>query len=196
MNITLDAETKAGVKEVVIPYFLNKDLLPAGVLGNIYEALVAEGSLGEVLHEKENSKDDFISYVEKFTLPSVFANVEENRIDGIAWLSDIAITDTHTKASGSYCFLKQAWDTKRSLHYGKICVAQWFFPEQFGISYPPLDSLWGLTPKSNRLARRFATRLGMKYVANLPGFTCHHGKRVDALVCNIEREEFRAKWGQ
>jgi hypothetical protein len=51
--------------------------------------------------------------------------------------------------------------------------------------------IFGLTPKPNVLAQRFAQSLGFKYVATIPGFTSYHGETVDGLVAIQTKEQFK-----
>lgn len=182
-------------REAVVPYRINKDLLPSDLLPRIYDDLQAQNLLPELLHEEHMEKDAFVQFLEKDVMLSVFIDLHENRYTGLGWLTDIAQTSTHLRAFGAYCFLRGYWDMKTSLIYGKLLVSQWFNPELFGIPYPRLDLLCGLTPRPNRLSRLWSTRIGMKYVAVLPGFTTYHGERVDAMICQMTRDEFNTKWG-
>lgn len=182
------------VKECVFPYQLNKTLLPSDILPRIYDDLVAEDLLRELLHEQRMEKAAFVDFLESIPL-SIFVDLQENRYVGLAWMADMSETETHHRAFGAYCFFKRYWDMKTSLLYGRICVAQWFNPQLFGLPFRGIDLLLGMTPKPNRLSRIWSTRLGLKYVAVLPGFTSYHGKPADGMICQVTREDFNKKWG-
>lgn len=178
------------VTKIVVPYHLNTGVLPEDILHRIYRDMTAEDLLCEFVHERHMGEEEFVKFLNDEAVPSVFVDTEENRYCGFAWLHEIADNDTHRRAFGAYCFFRKYWNRKDSLLFAKVCLAQWFSPESFGIPMRPVDSLWGMTPRPNRLARLFASKLGFRYVASLPGITCYHGVRTDGLVCHLEREEF------
>lgn len=190
----LKVGTDYSIQQAVIPYQLNKDLLPPDIVARIYDHFSGQNLLPELCHERATTRDEFVEFIEKQTIASIMVNLAQNRYAGIAWLSQIADLDSHTRAIGAYCFLREYWNRRDSMIYGKLCLSQWFFPREFGIDSDGLESLWGVTPEPNRLARLYSARLGFRYVAVLPGFTSYHGYRCNGLVCRLERSEFEDRW--
>lgn len=179
-------ELKHGVStdsKGVFPYSINRDLLPADFLVRLYDDLLLDGVAAQLFHEVLPDKQAFVEFVERECILSVFIDLARNQYDGVAWLTQICETDTLRRGCGSFAFFRRAWDPALTRLYGRLCLEQWF--HYFGF-----DLIWGQTPKPNRLARVFCTRLGFKYVAEIPDFTTYGGKTVAACICTMTRKEF------
>jgi hypothetical protein len=174
----------------VIPYALNKDLFPQDFLSDAYHDLLRDGVLDEVLHEQPMTEGQFVEFLGgNDALLSVFVDVATNKYMGVAWISELAETPTLVRGWGAFAFFRKYWDPSLTGMLGRLFLEQVF-------EFYQLDLLMGLTPKPNRLARAYCSRLGLRYVANVPGFTTYHGKTVDALICMMTKEDWLRSKGK
>lgn len=187
------------------PYAWNKKLFPDNMLERLYYHLQEGGIYREVMHETELSKAEFVEFMGMYphTLLSICVDIKTNEYHGFCWISDIVRTDSMLKGSGSFAFFRKYWNQKTTQTFGMIGCSQWFrFPWKLlieGIEFDAqnmptdqgFDLIFGLTPKPNVLAQRFAQSLGFKYVATIPDFTSYHGETVDGLVATQTKEQFK-----
>lgn len=179
--------TPTANKIVAYPWHPNQDLFPENTLEKIYHHLHMDGIYRELIHERELSKEEFLAFVTGYpeTVLMIFVDMETGKYPGIGWITDIARTDTILRGVGAFAFFREFWDSKLPKECGVRACENWFNDMGF-------DLIYGLTPKPNRMARRFCSSLGFRYIADLPNFTCYHGKTVDGLICMLTKEEFNA----
>ena len=100
---------------------------------------------------------------------------------GFAWLSAVSTN----YAFGHFCFFKEVWG--RSVKIGKTCIDYWFsWP---GTNGPLLDVVIGIMPGFNHRAHRYAEKLGLVRLGQIPGmFRDKERNRDDAVIYYISRE--------
>ena len=179
--------TPATNKIVAYPWHPNRDLFPENTLEKIYHHLHMDNIYRELVHERELPKDEFLAFVTGYpeTVLMIFVDMETGKYPGIGWITDIARTDTILRGVGAFAFFREFWGSKLPKECGVRACENWFNDMGF-------DLIYGLTPKPNRVARRYCTSLGYRYIAHLPDFTCYHGETVDGLICMLTKEEWNA----
>ena len=170
----------------VIPWKGNEERFEPEVLEHLYADMESVDLLREVFHERVLSLSEFVHFANT-ELFSLAVDVERNQIAGFGWLSDIAQPEGLLRGWAGLALLPHCWKPRISTELGRLCMASWF---NLGF-----DLILGLTPEPNRLARLWTAKMGMRYVATIPGYTSYHGKVVDGMVCKITREEFEARFG-
>lgn len=176
------------VSPVVIPYFKEREHLPADILGRIYRRLVAEDLHRLLLHNTPDlSEEQFVQFAGEEALTSLFLDQRSGRFAGLAWLTNWEECETITKAIGSFCFFKDFWKNDITEAFGTIFLSQCFNVLQLGLMY-------GITPAPNRTAIRYCKRLGFEYLESpIPNFVSFYGRTVDAMVCTMTRERFNER---
>ncbi len=191
----------------VFPYILNKGAFPQGVLSDL-RALVLENDLErEIFHECPIACQSLPEFLDDFprVVTSIFVDMTTGDLAGFAWLTDISYLESGLlRGVGSFCFFRKYWQHEATDAFGMVLLGQWFnlrwkdffrgiVPDPKKLDGEGFDVICGITPKPNRLARRYCVRLGFRYIAELPGFTSYHGKTVPGLLCLQTRQEFNAR---
>lgn len=174
------------VRPAVIPYYREKENFPPDILNRLYRKLEGQELLSELLHNRAMFEQDFCKFLTEDALTSIFLDIESRAYVGLAWLDNIEECETLTKASASFCFFREYWNPSVTDSFGEI-----FLGHAFNIL--GLDCVYGITPKPNRLSRRYCTRMGFRYVATIPQFVSYHGQTVDGMVCVQTKTEFNSR---
>lgn len=173
---------KAVCKPAVFPYFTDKD---PEVLALIYRRLASQDLLADLLHERVCSEEEFVKYVDEQTLCYLMMDLNSKEYVGIAWVAQTEQGECLKKGCGSFAFFREFHDMHLTTVYGQMVLSHW-------LNLLEYDVIWGLTPSTNRAAKRYCERVGLKYKATLPNFTSRRGEICDALICSITREELNA----
>ncbi len=177
---------KATCKPSVFPYFAERESWPPDTLNLIYRKLVAEDILPDLVHEKGISEEDFVRFVDEDTLPYLFVDLTTNQIAGIAWYDAVEEGDCLRKARGSFAFFKEYWHPTVTEAFGLMFLSH-------GFNVLGYDVIYGITPASNKLAKRYCERIGMVYQSTIPNFTSRRGELTDSMICTMTREQFNAR---
>lgn len=107
----------------------------------------------------------------------IATNIET--VVAVAWLNGF----NRNHAWGHFCFFPEAWG--KSVDVGRQIVKRWFSQIE------KLDVILGRTPSDNRLAIKFAKRLGMTESGTLPmiGFDTFKNQKTDVVLSYIKRGE-------
>lgn len=184
---TLQTLTRAKFQPVTIPWFMEQERLPKDLPRLLYRRLADEDLLADLIHEKPITEDEFVEFVVgPDTFFYVFLDVANGRYAGLAWLTDLVSTDCFSKACGAFAFFRDYWDPRATRIFGDQFLGQAF-------NIAGVDVVWGMTPKSNRLATRYSKRMGFRYEATLSNMTCRRGEVTDAMICVQTRSEFNGR---
>lgn len=103
---------------------------------------------------------------------------------GFTWLN--GITGKH--AFGHFCFFPDIWG-KRTMDAGRLVESYWLLLS--GPDGPIIDTILGMIPGFNKLAQRYAERLGWTYLGTIPEMLSNQvGGRADAVIL------YRSRYGQ
>ncbi len=191
----------------VFPYVLNRDAFPEDVLSHLYDLVLENRLESEIFHECPSTIQNLPKFLDDFpsVISSIFVDLATGGLAGFAWLTDIAFLESELlRGVGSFCFFRDYWHPQATDEFGKVVLSQWYnlrWKDFFRGIVPPKDKLdgegfdliVGLTPKPNRLARRYCVRLGFRYISEIPDFTSYHGKTVPGLLCVQNRTEFNER---
>ncbi len=174
---------KAVCRPAVFPYFAEKDSWPPDTLAGIYRKLVEQDILPDLVHEKGISEEEFVKFVSEDTLSYIFLDLETNQIAGIGWFDAVEEGDCLKKARSAVAFFREYWIPQVTETFGKMLLSHAF-------NVLEIDTVFGMTPASNKLVQKYCKRIGFRYVATIPDFCCRRGELTDALVCVMTRDEF------
>lgn len=114
----------------------------------------------------------------------------QQQIECLAWLTDIGINSAWAHHACFPC----TWG-KNSVDVMRESFRYWFnFAD--GDGRPMFDVLLGMTPSYNRLAVKFARKVGMTVLGEIPAIRSIEGREVDrtgAVVSYLTREAFNGR---
>lgn len=146
--------------------------------GVIYDAMCAEELLPIVFYDdKAPSRQEFLDIMQDSVAITM---MRDNTLLAAAWLRDVHVAT----ASLHFCFFAAGrWD---AVTLGRGCLEHIF-------RVSPLQSLYGVTPKSYRAAVRYISAVGGFVLGYVDG-ACklHHrgGRVVPAVVSTYNRKEY------
>lgn len=176
-------------KPAVFPYFAEKATFPPDILNLIYRKLAAQDLLADLVHEKHISEDEFVEFVDKETLAYLLMDLSTKEYVGIGWVTQTEESDQIKKGFAAFAFFREFHTMALTSIFGKMALSHWFNLLNY-------DIIWGLTPATNKAAKRYCERIGLKYVASLPNFTSRRGQITDGLICMITRDQFNEQLAQ
>jgi len=133
------------------------------VIKTVYLKMKAQ-NLDRIVFSDSSVKDElnFLSRMKnRENLPIII--IDENNIIGFAWLNGLV----KRRAFGHYFFFKEVWG-KKTFEGAKLVIDYWLSLKTKNDYL--FDFLIGNTPQENKLAIRFAQKLGFKIVGYVPTF--------------------------
>jgi hypothetical protein len=116
---------------------------------------------------------------------------DQQQIESLAWLTDIGINSAWAHHACFPC----VWGGNKSVDTMLESFRYWFdFKDKDGESM--FDVLMGMTPSYNRLAVKFAKRVGCTILGELPAIRSIEGREVDragAVISYMTREAFNGR---
>jgi hypothetical protein len=177
---------------IMLPYSeRHVHVYPESFLAKVYFQLKDDGTLDKifpgmgVLHLNR-----FLGYLPKChgLVMCCLKNPDpthQPRVVGFGWLTEIDIRPSPIphKASFGFGFFKEVWGTQDNIDLSRFMLAHWM--RELNV-----DTLWGTTLKSNRLAVRYSQHFGFNVLCNLPHFFLYRGALADATFMVLERDKF------
>ena len=174
-------------KVAVIPYpsWPNRD----GLLGHLYLRTKQDDLLDTVFCGMSGIDfDRFVTYLSRKDIPAqIYCLQEEGKPFipiGYCFLHSVDGADGARFAMFGFCFFKEYWGREELRDLVWLCLAYWFHAIK-------VDILYGITLKDNFLARNFSRIFGFEEEAVLRKFLYRQGKRTDARVVLLEKENFQ-----
>lgn len=177
---------KATCRPAIFPYFAEREQWPPDTLNGVYRKLKEQDVLADLLHEGVVEEDEFVKFIHDNTLSYLFFDMTENKIAGIAWYDMVEEGECLKKGRGSFAFFREYWDPKLTEAFGMLFLSH-------GFGMVGLDLIYGITPASNKLAVKYAERLGFVYGATIPQFCSRRGELTDAMLCTMNSKTFGEK---
>jgi hypothetical protein len=91
------------------------------------------------------------------------------------------------KALFGFAFFRKYWGTLENRQLLYLMLAYWFAQCQ-------IDVLFGITLRSNRLARNIARKYGFKELADIPQFLYCNGELADATLVMLDRHTYAPRF--
>ncbi len=103
---------------------------------------------------------------------------------GMGWVADSVQMNGYTKAETGIGMFRCAG--RDSLEFGKMMFSCFF--QQYDI-----DSLFGVTPEENKLAIRYAQKLGMSIHGPIPQYCTWEGRPTAGWISHISKEQWQER---
>jgi hypothetical protein len=129
--------------------------------------------------------DAVVSMLSKRTVQLLWKRFKEGPIAliGFSFIDSADGVDGARKAMFGFAFFKEYWGTIERYQATHLMLAYWF-------SVLKIDVLFGITLRSNRLARNLARKFGCVELADVPRFLYCNGELADATLVMLEKESF------
>jgi len=156
---------------------------PASTFVQMWDMMLEDNTLRRTFYEfKEMTFPDLVRFFDSRLHPSrllLLVTDKQGRGAGFGWFDDV---QRGVRAFVSVCMSKFYWGPPAD-EAGEIALDYCFHCHD-------VPTIYGITPKPNRMALAQAMRMGFKPVATLPGFASFNGRRVDVTLTMNKREEF------
>ena len=157
------------------------------LLAQAYLTYQKEGTLPVIFYQREPTISDFIkAHMEvgtRITLGCfrVDEGSETPTFAGLGWVSDAVRMNGFTKAEIGIGMFRCAG--RDNLAFGKMMFSLFF--DKYKI-----DCLFGTTPDCNKLALRYAQKLGMSLHGPIPNYCSWRGQLSDGWISHVSREQW------
>lgn len=101
---------------------------------------------------------------------------------GLSWIMNPLNIGNYIKAETGICLFRKNVG-RDSINFGKMMLESFF--TQYDVS-----CLFGVTPENNKLALRYAQRLGFSMHGPIPDFATWQGKPTGAFISHYSKEEW------
>jgi|SRR5579872_207376 len=155
--------------------------LTADWLARAYFQMRAEGILPVVFF---NEEPDIASFLRWFTRPEavVCGCFRDSVLRGLGWVSAQEKMGNYRKAEVGMAFFRNRGPD--ALAFARMMLTLVF--ERY-----PIDFMYGTTPASNKLAIRFARKLGFTITGPLPNYCLWKDLPCGAYISSLSRDDFR-----
>src|SRR5690349_5736786 len=98
----------------VIPYYVEAASLPKTLLPALYQQLVKDDILADLIPEHAIGEEEFIRFVTNDALLHLFLDVASSEFAGLAWLANVEEGDRVKKGCVSVAFFRRWWKPRES----------------------------------------------------------------------------------
>jgi hypothetical protein len=109
------------------------------------------------------------------------------RAVGFGWLTEVDGREGARKGAFGFGFFKEVWGRQVNIDLSYMMLHYW-------MSELKIDTLYGTTLKTNRLAVRYSQHFGFDFLCNLPRFWDVNGKAEDATLIVLLKEKFMPRY--
>jgi hypothetical protein len=167
-----------------VPYVIVNDKFTVtdDELLSIYNQLKEEKLLDKIFYHTPMDENDFVLYLKTFD-NRFFFTIVDNEVIGFSWLNKFECNTARVHQ----VFFKSGWGDKAE-DAAKFGLNYFLHLKDLEGKYI-LDTLVGITPKPNRLAVKFAEKVGMNIVGEIPNicYLYKHNKTVPGVLSYITR---------
>ena len=159
---------------------------PKVVLAEAYLRFAKEDLLPQIFYEGVPDIDWFLetfSDPKSFTLGCYRAMGDSLSMQGLGWVNHVTEkpADNFVRAEVGIAFFRAT--RLRAIRFGELMLT-WIFENT------PVDVIYGTTPEPNEKAWKYAERIGMKLVANIPWFTSWDGDPCGVWISHLTRKDW------
>lgn len=102
---------------------------------------------------------------------------------GLGWVFESVTMDKYVKCETGMVFFKRQSDPRDNLKFGQMMLRMFF--ERY-----PVDVIFGVTPAPNKLALRYAKKLGFGLTEPVPYYCSYHGELVPGVISYMSKEDW------
>ncbi len=160
-------------------------------LGAAWMRMVDEGVLATVFHQKIPTRRSFLEDAmtsgNRITL-SCFREIPDQKPEfcGLGWVYGSIDMGGFKRAETGMWFSKHQTRKTDNLKFGAMCFDVFF-------QHCEIDALFGTTPEPNKLALRYAARLGMQLIGPIPDLCTWEGRLVPGWFSHVNRLDWLAR---
>lgn len=154
-----------------------------------YMKMLEDGTLDTVFFQSRPSISEFMAEFltagRRITL-GCFREIEGTDVPelcGIGWVFGAVSMDKFIRAETGMCFFKRQSNKKDNLTFGQMMLRVFFTSHK-------IDAIFGTTPDPNKLALRYAQKLGMDLIGPVPDYCSWKGELVSGWISHISREQW------
>jgi RimJ/RimL family protein N-acetyltransferase len=157
-------------------------------LAQAYIRMLEEGTLSTVFYQASPTLRDFLTeYLSqgRRICFGCFRDIKSQPIEfcGLAWVFNAVKMDGFTKAEvGIVLFKRQSVKTD-NLKFGQMILRMFF--EKHAI-----DAVYGCTPEGNKLALRYAQKLGFGLTTPIPGYSTWQGQLCAGVISYMLKSDW------
>ena len=158
------------------------------ILAKAYMNMAEEGTLSTVFFQGVPSLSQFLSEFmtegKRVTL-GCFSQPEGEapELCGLGWVYSVEKMGTYRRAETGMCFFRRVKNRTSNVAFGRLMFESFF--QRYEI-----DALFGLTAEPNKLALRYAQRLGMWLSSPVPDYCYWKGQMVPGIISHISRAQW------
>lgn len=178
---TFNVQRLQGKLVDVWPY--HEPLYPNDTLSRLWNVMCEDNTLHRVFYEHNPMRfNDFMRFFDAKIFPQrllLIYTTKDGEDAGFGWFDDVK---QGIRAFANVCMRKKYW--------GPAAEEASTISLDYIFTAHDVASVYGLTPKPNRMALAQAKRLGFKVLAEVPGLAAWNNKPCDVTLTMLKREDF------
>lgn len=157
-------------------------------LAQAYLRMAEEGTLDIVFHQSIPSLRDFLAEYMSVGRRIVSGCFRERdgqppEFCGMGWAFGTTQMDKFFKCELGEVFFKRQSKKTDNLQFGKMLLEMFFTSHK-------IDVAFGVTPEPNKLALRYAQKLGFDLSNPIPDYCTWQGRLVPGIISHMSREQW------
>lgn len=162
--------------------------LPVNLLARAFANMEDEGTLGTVFFERVPTVQEFLNaFMEpgKYIVLGCFRQLQTRPAEfcGLGWAMNATDMNGFIKAECGMAFFRRQTRRTDNVQFGKMMLEMFFTTHN-------IDAIFGTTPEQNKLAVRYAQRLGMTLHGPVPDFATWDNKPTAAWLSHISKRDW------
>lgn len=161
------------------------------LLAKAYITMVEEGTLDVVFYQSAISLRDFLeaylTHGKRITL-GCFRELPDGRMEfcGMGWAHNAEKMASYVKSECGMVFFKKQSSKRDNVAFGKLMLQSFFTQHN-------VDVIFGTTPEPNKLALRYAQKLGFDLIGPIPNYCSWHGELAPGWVSHISKSQWEER---
>ncbi len=158
------------------------------ILCKAYIRMVEEGTLEAVFYQAVPTISEFLAeYLtagKRVTL-GCFREMKDGsgELCGLGWVCGSERMGCYTKAETGTVFFHRQSDKRQNLRFGQLMLQSFFTRHN-------IDVLFGFTPERNKLALRYAQKLGFSIHGPIPDYCSWKGELAPGWISHLSKAEW------
>ena len=157
-------------------------------LANAYLRMLEENTLDTVFCQGRPTLTDFmreyLTHGKRITLGCFRERGEgEPEFAGMGWVADAVRLGKYMRADTGMVFFKRQSRKTDNLMFGRMMLGMFFDTHK-------IDVIFGTTPEPNKLALRYAEKLGMDLSSPVPDMCPWNGELVPGVISHISKSQW------
>ena len=155
-------------------------------LAQAYIRMEEEGTLATVFYQKLPTLAEFMAEFLTAGRRVTLGCFRQQELCGLGWVFQPVTMDKYVKCETGMVFFRRQSNPRDNLSFGKMMLQVFF--ERY-----PVDVIFGVTPDPNKLALRYARKLGFSLHGPIPDYCSFGGELVDGWISHMSKEGWAAQ---